>query len=158
MPLYLALDATSRQRLRQGLAQADVEPIGATETLLVFPNRHAHPDEAVEQYDATVDDFVPVVAVATTTPILSRGAWMDRIGGSNEELLHQLRLDPATPLALRAKLERFHSELLRRADVDVRHLSTVTASNELANLFFAYGRITDKAAFIAMLLAEAPIT
>lgn len=157
MPLYLALNADGSRQRQSALDVAHVDYNEGLE-ILTLPQYDVEPDETVLRWNAALKDFEPIVLAApTTTPVMSRGEWMDRIGGSNEELLHQLRLDPASPLALRAKLERFHSELLRRADVDVRHPSTITASHELADLFFAYGRITDKASFIVMLLAEANV-
>lgn len=160
MPLYLALDAASRHRLRQGLAQSDVEPIGDTETLLVFPNRHAHPDESVEPYDATVEDFVPVAPVVTTTHKLTRGDWMARIGFQNEAAMHAARINPAGDVMQRAMLETLMAELNRRADVDVTHPATIYASGVVADTLVQLGRVAskDRDTFVAMLLAEAPIT
>lgn len=160
MPLYLALQAGTNHRLRQGLAQAEIEPLGKSETLHVLSNRHAHPDEAVETYDPAVLDFVPIaVSAPTMTPKMTRGDWMARIGFQNEAALHAARINPAGDVMQRAMLETLMAELNRRADVDVTHPSTIYASGVVADTLVQLGRIAsqDRGAFVAQLLAEAPI-
>lgn len=103
-------------------------------------------------WDEGAADWVP--RAPDTSPVWSRGDWMDRMGGENEEALHALRLDTATPLALRAALDRMDRTLLRRDFVDVTHPETIAAVPRIADALVFAGKLTEqtRAAFVARML------
>lgn len=104
------------------------------------------------EWDDAAADWVPRPPV--TTPVWSRGDWMDHMGGALEEVLHRLRLDPATPLPMRAALERMDRVLLRREHVDVTHPETIEAVPRIADVLVFAGALPleGRAAFVARML------
>ncbi len=87
--------------------------------------------------------------------VMSRGDWMGRLGFTRETALNMLRLSPSGDLQTRATLATLESALLRRADVDVRHVETQAGAAILGDVLVALGQVApeDKAAFVKMMLA-----
>lgn len=157
MPLYIAIDATTKQQRRLSSVQAaDVEPLAADEALVQIDEFDTEP-VGTHRWDANTISYAPVPgAVATPRTVMSKGDWMaDRLGLANEIALHAIRIDPAQPILVRAQLEALLAELARREFVDVQHPSTQLAAPMVTDVLIAAGRVqaADRDAFIAQLLA-----
>lgn len=160
-PLFIVVGPDKRQRRLSAVSQTAVEPIASDEVLLIdlARDREPTPDEAVWDPTASTHgwyvDVVPVVETPELVYSMSSGDWMARVGMANEAALHAMRIDPTTPIPIRAQLETLKAELDRRAFVDVRHPSTQYAAPIIADLLVSLGRVqpADRDTFLAQLLA-----
>lgn len=138
MPLYLALESRTKNRLRQGVAQEEVEPITADEELLVLDSRDTPPDELVERYDASAMDFVlinPPVTWHRTK--ISKREFRNRLGQAVRMQILVLRNSTSTDpqdVQVRLLLEDMKETLDSVNEVDLENADTVAGVNGLASL------------------------
>lgn len=132
--LFLAVDPFGARR-RQGLAQAEIEPLADDETLVTLDRYSVHPDEALEQYDATARDFVVRQSATLSRTIISRREFRNRLGQSMRLAIIALRAstDPADA-PFRYLLEDMTETLSSVNEVDLEHADTIAAVNGLAQL------------------------
>ena len=136
MPLYLAIDAQTHARLRQGLAQADVEPIGANEELRVLAVYDDHPDESALRYDPSVQDFVGIGVTPTWYRTkISKREFRNRLGQAVRIQILALR-NSSDPQYAQVKLllEDMKETLDSVGEVDLENLDTIAGVNGLASL------------------------
>jgi len=160
MPLYLALESSTKNRLRQGLLQEEVEPITATEEILVLASRDAAPDEAVERYDPAVMDFVlinpPVTWYRTK---ISKREFRNRLGQAVRMQILVLRNSTSTDpqdVQVRLLLEDMKETLDSVNEVDLENLDTVAGVNGLVQIG-AMGLLTFSAADAVRVLAPSTV-
>lgn len=135
MPLYLALHTISKHRLRQGLAQSEVEPLAADEVLHTLAAYNAHPDESALAYDAATMDFVPIAAPAVSRTIISKREFRNRLGQSVRLAILAVRrsTDPAHAM-YRDLLEDMKETLDSVNEVDLQNTDTIAGVYGLAQL------------------------
>lgn len=138
MPLYLALEAGTNHRLRQGLAQGEVEPIGAAEVLHVLAAYDEHPDENVLWYDPSVKDFVgTVVTPAWYRNKISKREFRNRLGQAVRIQILALRNSTSTDpqdVQVRLLLEDMKETLDSVNEVDLENPDTIAGLNGLRQI------------------------
>lgn len=160
MPLYLALESSTKNRLRQGLLQEEVEPIAADEELLVLDTRDTHPDESVERYDDSTMDFVlinpPVTWYRTK---ISKREFRNRLGQAVRMQILVLRNSTSTDpqdVQVRLLLEDMKETLDSVNEVDLENADTQAGVAGLAQLGMA-GLLTFSAADAVRVLAPSTV-
>lgn len=136
MPLYLAIDAASKARLRQSLTQNGVEPIGEGEEMLVIPDIGAEPDESVYRYDPTTMNFTLVAApVVWSRTKISKREFRNRLGQTVRLQILGLR-NSSDPQYAQVKLllEDMKETLDSVGEVDLENPDTIAGVNGLASL------------------------
>lgn len=122
MPLYLALHTISKHRLRQGLAQSEVEPLAADEELYVLDAYNTHPDESVLRYDVALMDFSPISGAAAADTTLTVLQFKARFTQAERDMMeiaqeeHPDRLVRARLRQLEKDLESAQNKIVDRAD------------------------------------------
>ncbi len=153
-PLFAVFDIASGALISVGSVVADPLPAGMAALDI------SAVDMAVSEWDAATRTMVPRGPLVLTE--MSRGEWMARLGDAREDMLNELRIDPAVPIPIRGKIERLYKVMDRRTGVDVSFAETIAGVNALAALMVwaksAMGRtegldVADVPAFVAMMLA-----
>lgn len=157
MPFYLALQSSTKLRLRQGAAQHEVEPISADEELLVLM-RNSVPDETVERYDVVAMDFVPIAPPVTWNRTkISVREFRNRLGQAVRLQILALRRSTEPSLAsTRDLLEDMKETLDSVNEVDLENADTQAGVAGLAQLGQA-GLLTFSAADAARVLAPSTV-
>lgn len=150
MPLYIVVNSDGTQQ------RVSTQPLvaGEGETLVVDATRDVEPSSATHLWDAATRVYVE--REDDSRFVFSRGDWMAmRVGLDKEVALRAARLNESSPLSLRATIETLEAELERRAFVDVRHDSTVSAASNLAAILVQIGAVAadQQATYAASLLA-----
>lgn len=135
MPLYLALNAATKQRLRQGLAASEVEPIAADEVLHTLAAYDAHPDESALAYDAATMDFVPIAAPMWHRTKISKREFRNRLGETVRLQILGLRTSTDPDHAqVKLRLEDMKETLDSVDEVDLENPDTIAGLNGLKQI------------------------
>lgn len=135
MALYLALNAATKQRLRQGLAASEVEPIAADEVLHTLAAYDAHPDESALAYDAARMDFVPIAAPTWHRTQISKREFRNRLGQAVRLQILGLRTSTDPDHAqIKLLLEDMKETLDSVGEVDLANPDTIAGVHGLAQL------------------------
>lgn len=136
MPLYIAIDVTTkRQRRLSSVQQADVEPIAEDEQLIVDDTRDVEPPPSVERWNPDLPGYDAVVTPAFHRTKISKREFRNRIGQPVRLaiLAIQRGTDPAQA-DLRDLLTDMKETLDSVPDVDLTNADTIAGMQGLQQI------------------------
>jgi hypothetical protein len=142
MPIYLVLNDATGEIVSQGSSIADPLPEGLV-ALIVDPA----PDWSAVQWDAPLRTLVP--RPAATRPWCSQVEFTKRIGMATMTAVNMIRMDPATPLQLRAQLETLRQVMQDATRIELDDGDTIAGVQLVAALAASAGIIANTPEAIA---------